>query len=665
MTYEHFPTLLLYSSLAWLALLYCFLHMTRAYVSLRHGASKLITARGGLAALERGNPHVRLTRWADWDDRVQRALGRRDGRAFKVVFMLSLVHLALTQALWFFLAYKEAYRPLLKTAFGAPSDNALSGDEAVAAWHGTVMPFTLVRWVLVWILELFVWSHLFPRWILLKEMGPTYDSSLLLHTQVKADTLERVRRLSTAWAHTALGAERASTLAGGDDSSGSPALPSKGSGSNVGRQSVAKRRASIGHANDHGGSPGVAGVAMSKAAAAAVRRRSIAGGRGSVADAHEHHSEEDAHRRDHAPGSAIATAVRASVSLLRSARVSRRESSLEKSKREKSLRSTRRQQSASPETVGGSTSASVDESSSSVGAGEGSLMPIAKEHSIAEEMSSEIYGSEEASMVERSMLSTIPGSSNRDSISSVEMSVRHAEADAEVSRREHRAMVVDAAVDSPFGQRAGNDSERSEGPPDGARPPSLQKGPSSRFVDEMVTEVAEGGDAAPAATALRGSIDEGDGDDGVSGRDRAASASCRSAQSEGGGRRPRLISGEIPEGVAGEALRGMRLEHAGVIAELGQLELQEAYLVERRERLTAREHQLRLHVIEAKQKMHTQLLGRQNSRRHTLLQNTPSSAALLKRLGGTFRKKNATIAPVVDHGPQMPAIADSVRQADE
>ena len=61
----------------------------------------------------------------------------------------------------------------------------------------------------------------------------------------------------------------------------------------------------------------------------------------------------------------------------------------------------------------------------------------------------------------------------------------------------------------------------------------------------------------------------------------------------------------------------------------------------------------------------TQLLGRQNSRRHTLLQNTPSSAALLKRLGGTFRKKNATIAPVVDHGPQMPAIADSVRQADE
>ena len=34
MTYEHFPTLLLYSSLAWLALLYCFLHMTRAYVSL-------------------------------------------------------------------------------------------------------------------------------------------------------------------------------------------------------------------------------------------------------------------------------------------------------------------------------------------------------------------------------------------------------------------------------------------------------------------------------------------------------------------------------------------------------------------------------------------------------------------------------------------------------
>ena len=107
-----------------------------------------------------------------------------------------------------------------------------------------------------------------------------------------------------------------------------------------------------------------------------------------------------------------------------------------RSKREKSLRSTRRQQSASPETVGGSTSAPVDESSS-VGAGEGSLMPIAKENSIAEEMSSEIYGSEEASMVERSMLSTIPGSSNRDSISSVEMSVRHAEADAEVSRREH------------------------------------------------------------------------------------------------------------------------------------------------------------------------------------------------------------------------------------
>ena len=92
-----------------------------------------------------------------------------------------------------------------------------------------------------------------------------------------------------------------------------------------------------------------------------------------------------------------------------------------------------------------------------------------------------------------------------------------------------------------------------------------------------------------------------------------------------------------------------------MIAELGQLELQEAYLVERRERLTAREHQLRLHVIEAKQKMHTQLLGRQNSRRHTLLrENTPSSAALSSRLGGTFRKKNATIAPVVDHGPALP-----------
>ena len=161
MTYEHFPTLLLYSSLAWLALLYCFLHMTRARLPAPRSLQAHHCARGGLAALERGNPHVRLTRWADWDDRVQRALGRRDGRAFKVVFMLSLVHLALTQALWFFLAYKEAYRPLLKTAFGAPSDNALSGDEAVAAWHGTVMPFTLVRWVLVWILELFVWSHLF------------------------------------------------------------------------------------------------------------------------------------------------------------------------------------------------------------------------------------------------------------------------------------------------------------------------------------------------------------------------------------------------------------------------------------------------------------------------------------------------------------------------
>ena len=107
MTYEHFPTLLLYSSLAWLALLYCFLHMTRAYVSLRHGASKLITARGGLATLERGNPHVRLTRWADGTIACSAPLERRDGRAFKVVFMLSLVHLALTQALWFFLAYKK------------------------------------------------------------------------------------------------------------------------------------------------------------------------------------------------------------------------------------------------------------------------------------------------------------------------------------------------------------------------------------------------------------------------------------------------------------------------------------------------------------------------------------------------------------------------------
>ena len=53
---------------------------------------------------------------------MQRALGRRDGRAFKVVFMLSLVHLALTGAL-VFLAYKGRMA-MLKTAFGAPSDNA-------------------------------------------------------------------------------------------------------------------------------------------------------------------------------------------------------------------------------------------------------------------------------------------------------------------------------------------------------------------------------------------------------------------------------------------------------------------------------------------------------------------------------------------------------------
>ena len=113
-------------------------------------------------------------------------------------------------------------------------------------------------------LELFVWSHLFPRWILLKEMGPTYDSSLLLHTQVKATRWKGPPPLDCV--PTALGAERASTLAG--DDSAARQHPFEGRLHRrpaIGRQPAVggKRRASLGHAND-GGSPGVAGVAMSK-----------------------------------------------------------------------------------------------------------------------------------------------------------------------------------------------------------------------------------------------------------------------------------------------------------------------------------------------------------------------------------------------------------------
>ena len=65
---------------------------------------------------------------------MQRALGRRDGRAFKVVFMLSLVHLALTPREQELLkSMGTAPRPVVEGASAASSSASTEATQSAAS----------------------------------------------------------------------------------------------------------------------------------------------------------------------------------------------------------------------------------------------------------------------------------------------------------------------------------------------------------------------------------------------------------------------------------------------------------------------------------------------------------------------------------------------------